>query len=126
MSTAASLAPANGWVLDFMQHRLERALNQRVRYRYVRPRVLREGEAFRIESPCCSRNVDPAGGVIDIALLVPGPTRVSLSQSGRMVQSWRLFARDHANGAWVPQDESDRLDEILDLLCVDTRRVYWP
>ncbi|WP_419095644.1 hypothetical protein [Curvibacter soli] len=113
-------------MLDLMQQRLERALRQRVRYRYVRPRVLREGEAFRIESPCCSRNVDPAGGVIDIALLVPGTPRASRRQPGRVVQNWRLFARDHANGTWVAQDESDQLDELMDVLCVDAQRIYWP
>lgn len=122
----ATVAPAGGWVLDFMQHRLERALRQRVRYRYVQPRVLREGEGFRIESPCCSRNVDPQGGVIDIALLAPGAARVSRSQPDRIVQRWRLFARDHASGTWVAQDESEQIDELLDLLCVDTKRIYWP
>src|SRR5665647_817969 len=49
-----------GHARDFMLHRLERALRERVRYRYVQPRVLREGESFRIQSPCCSRNVDPS------------------------------------------------------------------
>lgn len=120
-------APANGRVLDFMQHRLERALRQRVRYRYVQPRVLREGDGFRIESPCCSRNVDPGGGVIDIALLVPGASRTLSEQPpDKVVQGWRLFARDHANGAWVPQHESGQLDELLDLLCVDAQRLFWP
>jgi hypothetical protein len=122
---AVAMSPPGGWVLDFMQHRLERALRQRVRYRYVQPRVLREGEAFRIESPCCSRNVDASGGVIDIALLAPGPMRLSRDRPGRMVQSWRLFARDHAAQAWVPQHESEQVDELMDLLCVDAERIFW-
>lgn len=113
-TSPAPAAPAGGRVLDFMRQRLERALRRRVRYRYVRPRVLREGESFRIESPCCSRNVDATGGVIDIALLSPG------------APGWRLHARDHAAGTWVLQHESQQLDELLDLLCVDAQRLFWP
>lgn len=124
--TAATTAPAGGLVVELMQRRLERALRERTRYRYVRPRVLREGDAFRIESPCCSRNVDTEGGVIDIALLVPGALRLSRGQPGRTVQRWRLFARDHAAGAWVAQDESDELGELMDVLCVDAQRIFWP
>lgn len=111
----AHAARAGGRVLDFMRQRLQRALRQRVRYRYVRPRVLREGESFRIESPCCSRNVDATGGVIDIALLSPATP-----------PGWRLHARDHAAGIWVLQHESQQLDELLDLLCIDAQRVFWP
>lgn len=124
--SAAVAATAGPVVVDLMQRRLERALQQRTRYRYVRPRVLREGDAFRIESPCCSRNVDADGGVIDIALLAPSAVRLSRSQPGRTVQSWRLFARDHAAGAWIAQDESDELGELMDVLCVDAQRIYWP
>ncbi len=125
MAAAGAPAPA-GQVLDFMKLRLERALRQRLRYRYVRPSVLREGEGWRIEAPCCSRNVDPDGGVIDIALLAPCATHDSLSQSGRVPQSWQLFARDHASGSLVPQHESERIDELMDLLCIDAQRIYWP
>ncbi|MDP9902776.1 DUF3024 domain-containing protein [Variovorax ginsengisoli] len=125
MSTAVAAA-AGPVVVDLMQCRLERALRERTRYRYVRPRVLREGDAFRIESPCCSRNVDPEGGVINIALLAPGAPRLSRSQPGRTVQSWRLFARDHVTGTWVAQDESDEVGELMDVLCVDAQRIFWP
>lgn len=106
---------AGAQVHDFMQTRLERALRQRVRYRYVQPRVLREGDSFRVESPCCSRNVDPAGGMIDIALLVPDAA-----------QRWCLLARDHARGSWVPKLEHVPLDTLLDTLCVDSERQFWP
>jgi len=120
-------APSGGHILDLMQHRLERALRQRVRYRYVRPRVLREGEGFRVESPCCSRNVDPSGGVIDIALLTPITARGSRKRpSGRTTQGWRLHVRDHAAGIWVPHHESQQLAELLDLLCIDAQRLFWP
>ena len=47
--------------------RIERALHQRVRYRYVQPKVQRAEVGWVITSPCCSRNIDPKGGVIDIA-----------------------------------------------------------
>lgn len=111
----AQAAPASAQVRDFVQHRLQRALRQRVRYRYVRPSVLREGESFRIQSPCCSRNVDASGGVIDIALLVPSAA-----------QRWCLCARDHANGTWVTRFKDEPLDTVLDLLCVDHERQFWP
>lgn len=116
MNTAlAAAAPASGQVRDFMQHRLERALRERVRYRYVRPLVLREGDGFRIQSPCCSRNVDPEGGMIDIALLLPSAA-----------QRWCLSARDHVNSIWVLRFQDEPLDVLLDLLCVDNERQFWP
>lgn len=116
MNTArAAAAPAGGPVADFMQHRVEKALRERVRYRYVEPRVLREGEGFRIQSPCCSRNVDPTGGLIDIALLAPGAG-----------QGWSLSARDHAQGVWVPRMQGEPLETLLDVLCVDSERQFWP
>ncbi|MES2877340.1 MAG: hypothetical protein V4713_02875 [Pseudomonadota bacterium] len=112
---AAVAAPASAQVRDLMQHRLERALRERVRYRYVQPLVVREANSFRIQSPCCSRNVDPNGGLIDIALLVP-------HESGR----WCLCARDHANSTWVSRFQDQPLDTLLDLLCVDNEREFWP
>ncbi len=124
---APQRAPVQGRILDFMQHRVERGLRQRVRYRYVQPQVLREGEGLRIESPCCSRNVDPDGGVIDIALLLPASSRALSGQPpDKTVQGWSLYARDHAAGTWMLQHESEQLDELLDLLCVDARRMFWP
>ena len=108
-------APASGQVRDFMLHRLERALRERVRYRYVKPRVLRERQSFRIQSPCCSRNVDASGGMIDIALLVPSGAR-----------RWCLCARDHVNSTWVPQLNDEPLDALLDVLCIDNERQFWP
>jgi hypothetical protein len=108
---ASGLAPIGNLTL----HRLQRALRERVRYRYVRPQVQQEGEAFRIQSPNCSRKVDPSGGTIDIALLAPhGQNR------------WCLCARDHAEGVWVPHLQNAVLDDALDLLCVDPGRAFWP
>lgn len=114
-ATAAPPEAPGGQVLDFTQRHLERALRERVRYRYVQAHVLREGEAFRIEAPCCSRNVDPEGGVIDIALLTPAPDG-----------SWSLQARDHVAGTWVPQAQGLSLGEALDTVCVDAERTFWP
>jgi len=107
--------PARGVVADLLQHRLERALRERVRYRYVQPRVLAEDGGYRIESPCCSRNVDPTGGVIDIALLRPAGAGL-----------WTLFARDHDAARWTPYHQVAPLDSLLDILCVDAERIFWP
>lgn len=90
------------------------ALRRRSRYRYVQPVVVRAGRGWRVVSPCCSRNVDPDGGVIDIAWLEPF--------SG----GWRLYAHDHAESRWLLQDEAPQLSDVLDVLCVDTARVFWP
>lgn len=116
MKTAvAAVAPRRGPVGDLTLHRMQRALRERVRYRYVQPQILREGDCFRIQSPCCSRNVDPSGGLIDIALLIPnGPN------------SWSLCSRDHANQTWVAQLRDQPIDALLDALCVDDARQFWP
>jgi hypothetical protein len=111
----AAVSPRRSAVGDLTLHRMQRALRERLRYRYVQPQVLREGDCFRIQSPCCSRNVDPEGGLIDIALLIPnGPA------------SWSLCSRDHANQAWVAQLRDQRLDTLLEALCVDDARQFWP
>jgi len=102
-------------VLDLIQHRLQRALRMRQRYRYVTPRVSAEGSGFLIQSPCCSRNVDPLGGLIDIALLAP-------MAGGH----WRLSSRDHVAGCWVERLRDLPLDVLLDALCVDAERAFWP
>jgi len=104
-----------GRLLDLTQRQIEQALRERTRYRYVRPRVLREGLGFRIESPCCSRNVDPNGGLIDIAWLTCDEDGI-----------WHLSARDHTSHQWTLQHESTDLAELLDALCIDRERVFWP
>ena len=116
MSKAAAVpGPVSAQVHDLLQHRLERALRERVRYRYVQPIVLAEGDSYRIQSPCCSRTVDPTGGVIDIALLVP-----------HEANNWCLCSRDHASSTWVARFQDESLDSVLDLLCVDSDRQFWP
>lgn len=93
--------------------RVVRALRARRRYRYVKPEVRREGDGFLVLSPCCSRNVDAEGGVIPIAWLQ------------RAGYGWRLVRRDHANGQWVSCREGS-LASVLELLCDDPERVFWP
>ncbi len=112
---APSAAPSRRPVANLTLHRLERALRERVRYRYVRPQVLQEGEAFRIRSPNCSRRLDPKGGLIDIALLVP---------QGKL--QWCLCARDHAGERWVPRLQDAPLKSALEALCLDPERQFWP
>ncbi len=111
---ARSVTPTSAQVLDLVVRRVEHALKERVRYRYVKPQVLREGESYRIQSPCCSRKIDPSGGMIDIALLVP-------HADGH----WCLCSRDHANNTWEPRHQDTSLDVLLDLLCVDSEHQFW-
>lgn len=96
--------------------RIERALRARKRYRYVEPRVLPAADGYHIESPCCSRNVDREGGVIDIASLQYFPQR----------ELWGLFRKDHARGCWVPWGEFPGLGQALELLNHDPQRTFWP
>jgi hypothetical protein len=122
---ATVATPPHGQVHDFMQHRLERALRERVRYRYVKPSVLRQGESFRVQSPCCSRNVDATGGLIDIALLEPVAAPAD-DEASKAPQRWRLCSRNHPGASWEPRYEDQQLDELLDLLCLDPDRLFWP
>jgi hypothetical protein len=98
--------------------RIARALRSRRRYRYVSPSVHAAPGGYRIDSPCCSRNVDPGGGVIDIALL---EHRAEAPDGG----PWRLYARDHVAGAWQFCGSHRRLADALDLLCADPERRFW-
>lgn len=101
---------------DLDRRRLARALVRRHRYRYVTPRVLREGDSLRVTSPNCSRNIDADGGVIDIALL-----RYAAGE-----RLWRLHYRDHAAARWCCGRESNDLDALLEELIRDPQRCYWP
>lgn len=101
-------------LLDQDWQRIVRALPGRERYRYVQPRVEREGRGWKIVSPNCSRNIARDGGEIDIAWFEP------LGQ-GR----WRLHARDHAGARWVPHRSGLTLAQAITLVCADTRRHFW-
>jgi len=108
--TTASVQPNE---LDRM--RIERSLANRKRYRYVSPKVRVVQDGYLIESPCCSRNIDPEGGIIDVALLqyVPG------------VCPWRLYRKEHSTTQWELYSRYQRLMELLDQLNTDTHRLFW-
>ncbi len=100
---------------DFDRRRIERALKARQRYRYVSPSVAAVAGGYRIESPCCSRNIDADGGVVDIALLI--------FDTGRA--AWQLFRKDHIRRAWEFHSSYARLIELLDELNADPEREFW-
>lgn len=99
---------------EFMRRRLQRALKDRERYRYVEPEVHVTDAGYLVTSPCCSRNIDPEGGVIDIA---------RIEQLGN---SWLLYSCDHKLDMWLLHDEYKDLDTLLAVLCKDSERVFWP
>jgi len=95
--------------------RIERALKNRKRYRYVKPQVRSMKNGYLITSPCCSRNIDPSGGEIDIA-------RLEFLEEN---QHWRLFQKDHAEGQWVVYADYPALATILSVLREDPERRFW-
>lgn len=112
-STRGTVAPrSSGKVVALDRAIIQRALRNRQRYKYVKPRVEREGEGWKIVSPNCSRSVDPHGGEIEIAWLLSTP------------HGWLLHARDHARGVWVPRAGGE-LAAMLHLLCEDPNREFW-
>lgn len=94
-------------------HRIERALAGRARYKYVQPRVQREGVGWAVLSPNCSRNIDPQGGEIFIAWLVP-------ASDG----TWLLHSREHTQDRWRLCQHGS-LPQLLEALCADPQREYW-
>jgi len=95
--------------------RIERSLPERARYKYVKPEVLPAPEGgWLIRSPCCSRNVDPDGGVIDIAWFQQLPDG-----------SWRLYAREHREHRWRCCAEDPHITPLLLRLTADPRREFW-
>lgn len=113
-STAQPAAPDIAQTSQLDRRRIERALEARARYRYVKPQLVLEPDGFRVVSPCCSRNVDPDGGTIDIARI----------ECTAQLALWRLYSKNHGTLEWVLQAEG-RLHELLDLLKQDPRRVFW-
>lgn len=100
---------------DLDRKRIERALKSRRRYRYVTPSVTTTIGGYRIESPCCSRNVDRDGGVVDVALLLHD------ADGAR----WQLFRKDHQNGLWQLDSTHERLPSALERLNADPDRSFW-
>lgn len=100
---------------DVDRKRIERALAQRRRYRYVSPEVRAVDAGYRVTSPCCSRNIDKDGGVIDIALL----------EYAGETHRWRLYRKDHGRGLWLLYAEFNALAELLQRLNHDSERIFW-
>lgn len=107
------VSAAGTQVVSLDVRRIEKALTQRTRYKYVQPRVEREGLGWKVCSPNCSRNIDPQGGEIDIAWLVP-------AKDG----GWRLYARDHVQDCWKLREQG-MLPALLVLLTSDPAREFW-
>lgn len=99
---------------EFVRRRVVRALEKRSRYRYVEPLVTATPGGYMISSPCCSRNVDPDGGVIKIA-------RIECFDG-----NWLLFSHDHENAEWVLYAAYDSLDALFVVVCADSERLFWP
>ena len=95
--------------------RVARALARRRRYRYVAPSVLPAADGYLIRSACCSRRIDPDGGVIDIALL----------RWAEHPPGWQLFRRDHAAQRWIADRRFARLPDLFERLNTDPDRVFW-
>jgi hypothetical protein len=106
---------SNGPVVDLTCWRIERALARRSRYKYVTPRIEAEGTGWRIVSPNCSRNIDPAGGDIAIAWFEPGDDGL-----------WSLHARDRHALCWRLMESGLTLDVALQRVCDDELRKFWP
>lgn len=100
---------------DLDRKRIERGLKARRRYRYVSPHVEKVPGGYRITSPCCSRNIDPDGGIIDVALLLYDPGSVE----------WHLYRKDHGNDAWQLHSSHERLVNVLEYLSADPERMFW-
>jgi hypothetical protein len=98
----------------FERKQVELAIKKRKRYRYVRPAVRTVPEGILIESPCCSRRIDPSGGIVDIALMQHLP-------SGE----WRLYSKDHSSATWKLHSSHARLADVLGPVTDDPERVFW-
>lgn len=100
---------------EFDRKRIERAIADRKRYRYVSPSVHQIGGGYIVRSPCCSRKVDAHGGVVDIALLL----------HAKAPQPWRLYRKDHERQQWRLHALYERLSDLLEHLNADPTRQLW-
>ncbi|WOH52321.1 MULTISPECIES: DUF3024 domain-containing protein [unclassified Bradyrhizobium] len=95
--------------------RIERALGSRKRYRFVSPNVKPVRGGYLIESPCCSRNIDKDGGLIDVALI----------HYDMVSGMWKLFRMNHAQGIWEFYSIYLRLTSAIEDLNTDPERRFW-
>ncbi len=112
-AATAAAAPRHPNELDL--RRIARAIEGRERYRYVKPSVIASEGGYLVRSPCCSRNVDPEGGDIDIALL----------RWSDDPPEWLLFRRDHAAQRWIIDSRFARLPALFERLNNDPDRIFW-
>ena len=98
------------------QRRVERALRNRHRYRYVTPAVQAVEQGYLVTSPNCSRNIDAQGGEIEIARF----------EFDAAASRWRLYYKNHVQPGWCLGAEASQLAELLTELCQDPARRYWP
>ncbi|MEJ1964576.1 MAG: DUF3024 domain-containing protein [Gammaproteobacteria bacterium] len=96
--------------------RISRSLSTRKRYRYVSPSVRLVENGYLIESPCCSRRIDPEGGVVDVALL---------QYTAQESQPWKLYRKVHDLAAWELHARFERLQTLLAVLNDDPHRLFW-
>ena len=101
-------------VNEFERKQIERAIGKRKRYRYVRPTVRMVSNGILVASPCCSRRVDEAGGMVDVALLQRLPSGC-----------WRMYCKDHSTASWKLHTANARLADLLDSLKSDPDRIFW-
>lgn len=109
----SAMPPAHPNELDL--RRIERAIRDRARYRYVTPRVVAAANGYLVRSPCCSRNIDPDGGEIDVAWV-----RWCDVQRG-----WELLGKDHGGDRWIADSAFARLPDLLARLNHDPDRKFW-
>lgn len=100
---------------DLERKRIEHALARRKRYRYVSPRVATVPGGYQIMSPCCSRRIDPNGGIVDIARLIFAEAQ----------RHWLLYRKDHDAGTWRLHAEYDALPALLQQINNDPGRIFW-
>lgn len=110
-----TVAGLNAHPNEVDRKRIECALGSRRRYRYVSPSVKPIKGGYLIESPCCSRDIDKDGRVIDVAFI----------HHDAVCGLWKLFWKHHARGIWQFHSVHQRLSAATDELNADLDRVFW-
>lgn len=95
--------------------RITRAIRARARYRYVTPTVISMIDGYLIRSPCCSRNIAPDGGEIDVAWL----------HWSNDPPAWQLLRKDHRLDCWIEDSRHARLGEVIARLNADPEKLFW-